>query len=139
MSNTVRVTLLVAVSLSLVGCASTLPTGRLSYATEISNPETPSIRVFMLAQDLPGCEAAISQARADFVRQKTPQRVEFGKCRMAVLEAGSDYWAVSLGRTMPGNPVILGSSVQRFCETTAQQQVGVFAKCSPTGLRFLQQ
>ena len=128
--------LLCAVSLCLVSCASTLPTGRISYVTEITNPETPSIHAFMLAQDLPGCEAAISTAPAEFITKKYAQKVEFGRCREAVLEIGSDYWAVATN-LIPGNPVVMGSSVKRFCESTAQQFVNGLTRCSPTNVRFI--
>jgi hypothetical protein len=115
-----------------------LPTGRLSYATEVTTPDVPSIRVFLLAADKPGCESAIASIKAASVEAKSPPKFEFGKCREATLTPGSDYWAVAANALIPGNPVVIGGTAQQFCESTAKQYVGTSARCSPTSIRFTQ-
>ena len=120
---------------SLVGCTSALPTGRFVYVSEMTNAEVPSVRGFFPAEDQPGCEAAVATARSQ-AQSPLQRKLEFGRCRMAVLEPGADYWVVWTN-IMSGNPVAIGSSVQRFCEATAKQHVSAWARCSPTSIRFM--
>jgi hypothetical protein len=122
-------------SLWLVGCVTTasLPTGRISYASDVTRPDVPSLRGFLLAVDLPACETAVANMRAGYA--KTTYHIAFAECRKAALEPGSEYWAVEVLSGV--DRLVIGSSVQRYCEEAAKQQ-GI-AQCSPASLRYLLQ
>lgn len=128
---------LLIVGVAIVGCATTLPTGRMSYASEMSRADAPSVRGFMLAVDRPSCEAAIADVQAEQVSKKQPIKIDFpGGCRPAVLEPGSTYWAADATSASGHHHVIFGTIVQRFCEVTVKNQGRPFARCAQTGLRF---
>jgi hypothetical protein len=71
--------------------------------------------------------------RATFAN--TVYKLIFAECRSAMLDPGSEYWAVEVVFGADRN--IIGSSVQRYCEEAAQQQRSIFARCAPVNLRYL--
>jgi hypothetical protein len=110
--------------------------GRVSYATELVNPDTPSIRGFVLAEDRLGCEAAITSFKTEMVNRRAVESVHFGGCRRSVLEPGSDYWASS-AHLEAGGTLTVGSTIRAFCEASARRLTAKPAPCTPTTIRFI--
>lgn len=125
-----------ALGLAFASCATGLPMGRVSYATELVNPDTPSIRGFVLAEDRLACEAAITSFKTDTVDRRAAESVQFGGCRKGVLEPGSDYWAAS-AHLEAGGTITVGSTIRAFCEASARRLTGKPARCTPTSIRFI--
>ena len=117
--------LAVALSVSLVGCATTLPSWPSSYATRAIRPDL-SYQVFWLLPDKMRCEESAKNLSSFWA---------FAPCVRAELETGSEFWAIRVN--YPGQPIVIGSTAKQYCEQEAAQLIGPWARCVPTNIRFL--